>query len=261
MIVRKISFLLAVFGLLISVQAQDEDADLVFEAAKAAFQSGDYDEAIKLLAPIAARDTADDESAQIARQYTASILHRRGWKSFQEGNIEEAVSDFDRELELEPEYAPSHWQRGIALYYAGKYQEGVDQFEIHKTVNPEDVENAVWHFLCAVRVPGGTVAKARENLIPISGDSRVPMKEVHQLFAGDATPESVIEAGKLGGNNGEFYAALYVGLYFEAVGETEKAMKYVREAAENASSNHYMGDVARTHLTVRNRERSDVESQ
>lgn len=241
----------AVFGFAFSLLAQDEEVDRTFGAAKAAFQEGDYDSAIELLAPIA---DGKDESAKIAQQYTASILHRRGWNFFKEGKVKESVADFDRELELEPGYAPSHWQRGIAFYYTEEYQRGVDQFELHKTVNPEDVENAVWHFLCAVRAPEGTVEAARANLIPISGDSRVPMKEIHLLFAGKATPEEVIEAGELGGNNGNFYADLYVGLYFEAIGEDEKAMDYIRKAAENASSNHYMGDVARTHLIVRERE-------
>ena len=52
--------------------------------------------------------------------------------------------------------AADFWQRGIALYYAGRYQDCREQFESHRTVNPDDVENAAWHFLvcCARRVSG-----------------------------------------------------------------------------------------------------------
>ncbi len=81
------------------------------------------------------------------------------------------------------------------------------------------------------------------------------MKEVHQLFAGNTTAEAVLAAGEKGGNSGQFYADLYVGLYFEAVGEDEKALQHITKAAENPSAGHYMGDVARAHLIVRKREK------
>ena len=110
-------------------------------------------------------------------------LHERGMEHFFAGRIQESLLDWDREIELMPRRDPYHWQRGLAYYYAEMYEEGVAQFVRHQTVNGHDVENAVWHFLCVVRAKGGTVAKARKNLIPIEGDSRVPMKEVHDLFS------------------------------------------------------------------------------
>jgi hypothetical protein len=37
------------------------------------------------------------------------------------------------------------WQRGIALYYAGRYKDCRLQFESHRTVNPNDVETVREH--------------------------------------------------------------------------------------------------------------------
>ena len=67
------------------------------------------------------------------------------------GKFKEAIADFDKFLELRPKLAPDHWRRGIALYYAGKFDEGRKQFDLHRTVNPEDVENSAWHYLCNAR--------------------------------------------------------------------------------------------------------------
>mgnify|MGYP000446850332 CR=1 FL=1 len=41
-------------------------------------------------------------------------------------------------------------------------EEGRKLFELHRSVNPQDVENAAWHFLCAARVDG--LEKARAQL-------------------------------------------------------------------------------------------------
>ena len=117
-----------------------------------------------------------------AQQETPSQLMRRAVDAFFAANMRESVELFDQLLKLEPALKPELWQRGLALYLAGDYQAGRDQFEVHQGFNSHDVENAVWHFLCVARLDG--VDKARQALIPIEGDSRVPMREVYELFAG-----------------------------------------------------------------------------
>ena len=110
------------------------------------------------------------------------------------GKFKEAIADFDKFLELRPKFAPDHWRRGIALYYAGKFDDGRKQFDLHRTVNPEDVENSAWHYLCNARA--NTPKKAREDLIPVSKDTRVPMKQVLELFAGKIKPQDVLDAAE-----------------------------------------------------------------
>lgn len=183
-----------------------------------------------------------------------SIYQRRGEDQFRLGRFKESVADFDKVIELDPRRAPYHWQRGISLYYAGEFDRGARQFELHKTVNPEDVENAVWHFLCVARLSG--VEKARQALIPIRDDGRVPMMQVFALFAGKATEQTVMDAVKLG-DPGErelsqrlFYAHLYLGLFDEATGNLDAARDHIRLAAEKYAEDDYMGDVARVHAAV-----------
>ena len=184
---------------------------------------------------------------------SSSAWQARGEAHFKLGKIAESVADFDQFLKLVPDQKPQHWQRGISLYYAGRFKDGKEQFEIHQTVNSNDVENAVWHFLCAARADG--VEPARKHLIPIEGDGRVPMSQVHQLFAGKAKPEDVLAAAKAAPAHtraGEplFYAHLYLGIYFEALGDAKQARDYIFKAAERANENGYMGDVARVHAEI-----------
>jgi lipoprotein NlpI len=171
----------------------------------------------------------------------------RAITDFRAGRITESVAGFDTLAKLVPDYAPELWQRGIALYYAGRYKDCRAQFESHRTVNPNDVENAAWHFLCVAREE--SPAKAKAALLPVGPDSRVPMRQVYQMFRGDLTPEDVLKAGGTR-PDGEFYAQLYVGLYFEAIGNNARARDHIAAAAAErfASSGGYMHDVARVHL-------------
>ena len=185
----------------------------------------------------------------------ADAWQQRGIEHFKLGHISESITNFDKFIELVPQQSPYHWQRGISLYYANRFEEGRKQFELHQVVNSNDVENAVWHFLCVARASG--LDKARAVLIPIQGDTRVPMKQVHALFAGKLHPDEVLNAATIGDppkpqlDRQLFYAHLYLGLYFEAIGDDGKAREHISKAAGEFQSGDYMGDVARVHRQLR----------
>src|ERR1700730_14830598 len=135
----------------------------------------------------------------------------RAVADFQSGRIAESVAGFDALAALVPSDAPQLWQRGIALYYVGRYQDCRAQFESHRTVNPDDVENAAWHFLCVARAE--SPERARAALLPVGPDPRVPLPQIYQMFRGTLAPEEVLAAA---GDRlvSQFYAHLYIGLYF-----------------------------------------------
>ena len=158
-----------------------------------------------------------------------------------------------RSNELAPKLVPQNWQRGIALYYAGRFKDGRLQFESHQTHNPQDVENAAWHFLCTAREQG--IEAARKSLIPIERDTRVPMREIQSLFAGKMSEQDVLKAADKAGDKEtrreqQFYAHLYLGLYFEAMQDLAKRDLHVRKAAELSEKDDYMGIVARIHSEI-----------
>ncbi|TDU81753.1 lipoprotein NlpI [Prosthecobacter fusiformis] len=184
---------------------------------------------------------------------TPNQLFSTGVSAFYEARPKESVAAFDSLIALVPESKPRLWQRGLSLYYTGDYKAGREQFEVHQTVNTADVENAAWHFICVARAEN--VEAARKALIAIEGDSRIPMQQVHELFAGKGSVEAVVKAAESGEGedlrNHRCYAHLYLGLYFEALGDEAKAKEHMLKAANDYSMDHYMGTCAQVHVKVR----------
>lgn len=194
----------------------------------------------------------EDFTAALAIEPKSSFLYQeRAVARFKLGRFQESAADFDQLNLLLPKAAPQNWQRGIALYYAARYREGREQFELHQTVNSGDVENAVWHFLCTAREQSVEVARAK--LFPYRGDERVPMKQIHSLFAGTLTPKDVLAVATASGPSPaqlryqEFYARLYLSLYYEASGNTDQAREEILLAVPLADPKDYMGSVAKVH--------------
>ncbi len=183
---------------------------------------------------------------------TAAECIDRGMHAFQANKIAESVRDFDRAAELDPAGAPFLWQRGISDYYAGKFQEGRRQFESHKTVNPDDVENAAWHFLCVARADGLDAARKSLIKIDVTRDSRVPMAEIYEFYAGRGSAAAVLTAAKKENTErARMYAHLYLGLYDEAAGDLSKARDHLRQAAAARLEKDYMHNVAKIHVLQR----------
>jgi lipoprotein NlpI len=199
------------------------------------------------------------KSAEAVTNYSAAInrdvlfanaYQARAIEQFKLGQIKESIEDFDRYVAVEPRQEPYQWMRGIALYEAKRFADGQKQFESHQTVNGNDVENAAWHFACVARKSGSEAA--RKQLLPIKADSRVPLMTVYALYGGTATIDDVFKAVEEGSPTQDdirsrlFYGNFYVGLYLEALRD-ERALVYLRKAAETYRMDGPMGDVARVH--------------
>ena len=256
-----------------------ESADELLAKAVAALKKGQAAEAVKLADQVIAADAKNSQAYYLRglahdaqREFKKSLedfskalelnpkaadaLDRRGSAHFKLGNIKESVADFDKFIALKPEEEPGHWRRGISLYYAGKFAEGRKQFEGYEKVDTNDVENAVWHFICAAREVG--VEKARAKMLKIGHDKRVPMMVVYELFKGKAKPEDVLaaaEADKVTPRERTqrlFYAHLYLGIWYETQGDAKKTLEHLTKAAEEHKiPGHYMWETARVHLELR----------
>jgi len=241
--------------------------------ARVAFESGNSEEALDLLA--AALELRPRDSALLSfqgqiRELQGELelalesfdrlvmlepdnpraLMLRAQVLFKLGRIDLSLLIFDRIVELDPRSEPYLWQRGIAQYYAGRYSACRQQFEHHRTVNPNDVENSAWHFLCVARESG--VAAARAAILPVGEDSRRPLMEIDALFRANGSVEDVLRSaaeasGDEASRDSRFYAHLYVGLYLEAIGQREAGLEHIT-MAHKLGFPHYMGDVARVHL-------------
>jgi lipoprotein NlpI len=268
---------LVVAACLSAIAARDEPADELLKQARAAWTSGNTKGALETVGRAINADPKNTR-ALLLRGQMLDALNRsaeaigdfdrclsidpkiaeaydiRGSSKFKQAKFADAVADFDHFLELRPAQAQGHWRRGIALYYVGRYADGRDQFKGYESVDTNDVENAVWHFLCAAKVDG--VDKARAAMLKIGKDSRVPMMQVYDMYRGKLQPADVLSAAEGDKVTPEqrrdrlFYAHLYLGLYFDATGDAAKALEHMELAAGKYRSGHYMGEVARVHADV-----------
>ncbi len=216
-----------------------ENADELLRQASKAAAEGDSASAVRLATQ------AIDADSKLAVAY-----YVRGREHFRLGNIKDSVADFDKFVELRPELEPRQWERGISYYYAEQYEKGAKQFELYQTYHDNDVENSVWRYLCVARSDG--IEKARETMLPIKNDTRVPMMQIYDMYRGKLTPEDVLRAARAGDpseaqlNRALFYAHLYIGLFYEAEQKTELAKKHIVESQQHKIG-HYMWDVAHVH--------------
>ncbi len=178
---------------------------------------------------------------------------------FLAGKPDASLPLFDRANELDPTNAPHNWQRGIALGIAGKWAEGAAQFKQHHDVNPDDVENSAWYYLCVAK--SENLEAAKKSVIPSRGDGRQPMMSILQMLKQEKQPADVLaaaEANTAAGarrNMALFYADLYIAMFYDAAENAEETQKYLASSVGRGSSG-YMVDTARVYLEHRFPKRS-----
>ena len=184
----------------------------------------------------------------VAWGQTPQSLVERAEADFAEGRLAESVASFDKLAALVPDAAPMLWQRGVGLYYLGRFEDCAAQFAAYHRENPADVESAVWHFACNARAH--SFAEARTSMVAAGPDARIMRTAIYEMFRGRRTPAEIVDAAAVSVGTARFYAAFYAGLYSEAAGDKASALAYITEAASDTyqSVGGFMNIVARIHL-------------
>lgn len=213
----------------------------------------------------ALRDKLDAQVARLTEAVQQSpdnvqLYSQRGDSYFFRGDFRSAVADYAKMVELDPQVDASHWRKGIAHFYADEYDQAAGQFERYHSFDNVDRENGIWRYLSQVQALGRE--KAREGLLKYQKDDREPFPDVYKLFAGEITPEQIIEridAAKITDAEREkrrFYGHLYIGLNYAVENEPRKAAEHLREAVRNTWAPTagygpaYMWQVGRLHYEL-----------
>lgn len=181
--------------------------------------------------------------------YDARIYIHRGMTFFKLGKIVESIQDFNKAEELNPQITPYLWQRGLSYYYAEKYLEGARQFEIDLSVNSQDLEETIWHYLCINHLDN--IPETDKKLLPVKQDSRLIMRQIYRFYTGNCSLDNLMFVGQNEGRKGLFYANLYLGLYYEIKREKELSLSYIKKAIQY-KLNDYMWYLACVHFDLRN---------
>ena len=180
----------------------------------------------------------------------------RAIADFMDGRVRASAQGFDLLAEVTPESVPQLWQRGIVLYYEGRFKECARQFAAHWAISRADAENAAWHFACVARAD--SLRKAQESIPPVVHDPRVPWPQLYDLLRGLTRPDRLMDAAMAAGTlEAEFDAHLYLGLYYEVLGDTERTRIHITAAATDRFKNvgGFMHAAARVHLQQLQRRR------
>ncbi len=234
----RLFLLISVFVAPFLASSATAQSDSAYQAAADALRRGEPQAALDA-ADAMLRQSPDDPRAIIT---AADVLLRCGKPDL-------AVPLYDQYIKARPEAMPQLWQRGIALYFNGQHRSAAQQFVQHREVNPNDVENAAWHFLCVAKAE--SIERAKQLLLPAPGDPRIPMAEILEMLADGETAHVVERIERLrpetpGRESAIFYGNLYLGLYADACGDQKTALRRMTAAASEAP-HHYMGDIARVY--------------
>ena len=281
LLARLFALCVLVFFATFMARAAEKSADELLTQAGVSFAKGHREDAIELATKAIEAEPKNAKAYYVRGRFYAEVrqpqkavkdlnqalaldpaaalaYYHRGEENFKLERVKESAADFDKFIDLSPDQAAKLWQRGISLYYAGRYEDGQRQFELHQTINSNDVENAVWHFLCVARRVG--IDKARAALLKVENDPRVPMMQIYALYAAKGSAEEVMKAATTGKsspnelNERLFYAHLYLGLYFDVAGNEKMAREHIVQASELFKVDNYMGDVARIHAALLHQE-------
>ena len=165
----------------------------------------------------------------VAAEQSPQELVELAEAEFAAGRVEESIAAFDRLVALVPSIAPTLWQRGIALYIAGRHAECAAQFRSFYAEDPGDLENATWHFLCVARAE--SAERARAGLLKAGPDSRILRQQIYEMAGGQRTPEQLLDLAQKSVDLVQFYGYLYAGLYMDATGNRVTAAALLTTAA------------------------------
>lgn len=196
-------------------------------------------EATALLARIAAEL---DQRAAAAADFdrtagpSAATLSSHGDLMMFFGRFEDAVTDYQAMIPLDPSLEQSHWRLGIALYYADQPKEAAAVFDRYHSFDQVDRENGIWRFLCHHRAYGPE--PARRELLKYQKDDREPFPAVYRMFDGTTTADEVLAAlpddlSADARNQRLFYIHLYAGLLASVNQQRTAAITSLEQALLN----------------------------
>ena len=190
-----------------------------------------------------------------------ALYSQRGDAYFFRGKFAEALADYDQMAVLEPRILPTHWRRGLALYYVGRYEDSAQQFEKSFELDQSDRENGIWRYYAQARQLG--LEAARQKLLKYEQSDREPLPDIYRLCEGTLTPAdleqklaaaaSLPEADR---SQREFYLRLYLGLDAALRNDNEAARRHLSAAVADRWSRqasygtNYMWHIARLQLDL-----------
>lgn len=210
-------------------RAAGEAAAVKSQEAATALLRGSFEQAIT-----AYTEALDDQTLSNDRR--AAILNDRGVAYSRSGNPKLALDDYNRAVQLFPEYAPIYNNRGNTLLALGLHQEAIKDFDRAITLAPGYA--AAYNNRAAAQLAIGEPARAikdytravilmPQNAAPLNGRSRALLREDRPYAAMRDLARAISADAKSGAAYQLRAAALTdVGKYNEAIEDLSRAIAF-----------------------------------
>lgn len=162
---------------------------------------------------------------------STAIHSQRGDALFFLGRFDDAVKEYEAMVTLDPKLDASHWRLGIALFFADRPEQAAAQFDKYHSYDNVDRENGIWRYLSHYKARGAAAAK--KELLKYEKDDREPFPMVYRLFDDSVTPAEALKAIPADLAEAErdkrlFYTQLYIGMHMVVKDRKAEAVRYLK---------------------------------
>jgi len=85
-------------------------------------------------------------------EQSAETHNNRGTGYFDIGNFEKAISEWNRAIEIDPQYADAYVNRGDAYLAKGEFDQALADFDKAITINPNDAYAYLFRGMCLIDI-------------------------------------------------------------------------------------------------------------
>ncbi len=160
----------------------------------------------------------------------------------QAGNFDAAYEAFDSVLELDPTYNYAHLNRGIALYYGGRYRLAQDDLLAFYQDDPNDPFRSLWLYLTESEMDKDQAKVALKQRYDKAAKDQWGWNIV-EFYLGDISEKTLMERLKADATDNTSLAEhlsetnFYLGKYYLSLGEKDDAKALFKLAVSNNVNN------------------------
>ena len=181
----------------------------------------------------------------------------------QAGNFDAAYEAFDSVLELDPTYNYACLNRGIALYYGGRYRLAQDDLQAFYQDDPNDPFRSLWLYVVENNVDEKQAKEALQQRLEKSDKEQWGWNIV-EFYLGNISEVTLMERLQMNATDNTSLAEhlsetnFYLGKYYLSLGEKDRATALFKLAVANNVHNYVEHRYALLELALLGQEQDDL---
>ncbi len=202
----------------------------------------------------------DFSQALAIRPDMPEVFNYLGIYLTQAGNFDAAYEAFDSVLELDPTYNYAHLNRGIALYYGGRYRLAQDDLLAFYQDDPNDPFRSLWLYIAESKLDEKQAKASLQQRLDKSDKEQWGWNIV-EFYLGDINEATLMDRLKTDNTSLAEHLSetnFYLGKYYLSLGDTDSATALFKLAVANNVHNYVEHRYALLELALLGQEQEDL---